>query len=113
MQKSNSNAHYEQLIREWEELKKLDFPESPGHPFLDNLYVELAEYAVYVSKTAGSILEKGEKPEKITIPVDEEWNTRLDSFSSDEKGANQVCFELRQYKQALDDFITRLLSSPE
>lgn len=112
-QKSDSNAGNEKIRQKWKDLKKLAFPESPGHPFLDNLYLELAEYDVYVCGIAGSILEKGEHIDRESIRVDEDWNNKLDAFDSSEKDANQACSELRQYKQALDDLLICIGSSPE
>jgi hypothetical protein len=110
--KSVSNTENEQIRQKWDNLKKLAFPESPGHPFLDNLYIELAEYDVYVCGIAASILEKGAHIDRESIRVDEDWNNKLDTFDSSEKDANQACSDLRQYKQALDDLLICIVSSP-
>jgi hypothetical protein len=111
--KPDSNAQHELLLKKWEELKNLPFPESPGHPFLDNLYLELAEYAVYVSKIACRALENRERIDKESVCLNEDWNNKSDSFNSNESSPNEVHSSLKEYKQALDDFIRLILSSPE
>jgi hypothetical protein len=108
-QNSGPNANIELLIRKWEELKNLTFPESPGHPFLNNLYIELAEYDVYVCNIARSIIEKGEKVDRQLVRINEDWNEKLDSFDPDESGVNQEYNEMKQYKQVLDEFISLIL----
>jgi hypothetical protein len=104
-----SDSRYEILRQKWEELKKLAFPESPGHPGLDNLYLELAEYDVYITNLAVSILEKGERPDRKSIQINEDLNSKLDAFNPEGSSLIQAYSAIKEHKQALDEFICLVL----
>lgn len=110
-EKSEFNNQEEQLIKKCKELINSGFPESPEDPFLDNLYLELSDYHVYVTNIANSILEGRPGIEKETIRIDEEWNERLDSFDPAKNARLEACSALKQHKQILDEFIDFVLKN--
>jgi hypothetical protein len=105
----DSRAGYESLRMKWEELEKLDFPESPGEPALVYLYLELADYTVYVSKIAASILDEGQNPDKKLVRIDEDWNHRMERFNPANDVEKRVCSSLKEYKQVLDEILGLVL----
>jgi hypothetical protein len=102
--------NYELLVNKWEEIKTLNFPESPQEPYLLNLYLSLSEYEVYVIKIGSSKLEKGDLIDKNSIKIDEEWNEKIDLFTADGNCADQV-FVLKNYKQSLDEFLRLVIKN--
>jgi hypothetical protein len=104
-------AAYEPLKKKWETLEKLDFPQSPGEPYLDNLYLELADYTVFVSTIAATILDEGLKPDKEQIEINQDWNNRLENFKPDSEVYNLVCSSMKEYKQVLDEILDLILKT--
>jgi hypothetical protein len=104
-----SDSSYEILSQKWEDLKKLAFPESPGHPALDNLYLELAEYDVYVSKIAISILGNGGRIDRQSVRINEDLNDKLECFDPEGSNLSEAYSAIKQHKKALDEFISLVL----
>jgi hypothetical protein len=107
-QNENWNTDRESLVKKLEELKNLPFPESPKEPFLDNLYIELADYDIYVNKIVTSILE-GQRLDRQSIQMDEGWNERLESFNPAEIGADKEFSSLKEYKEVLDEVMRAVI----
>jgi hypothetical protein len=107
--KAEAEFELELLKKKLAELKNLTFPESPEDPFLDNLYLELADYEVSILQFANKLLEGRPVTNKEIIRIDNDWNEKLETFNPDQNNRIEACSALKQYKQNLDDFVDFVL----
>jgi hypothetical protein len=107
--KAKTEFEFELLKKKLAELQSLTFPESPDDPFLNNLYLELADYEVNIVRYASGLLENGLRTNKEKFRIDNDWNEKLDTFDPNKNDRIEAYSVLKHHKQILDDFIDCVL----
>lgn len=100
----HSGIKIEEIIREFDNFKKLPFPEAPEDDSLDDLYADLVEIDGYTAGIVASYIN-GKRIDKKLICVDDEFNKKINLIKATITDSEKELVQLKNYKNRLDILI--------